>query len=109
MNAPGNPTHVLDVKKRGELGAGLAQAQQWIDTTMITRRADPARFGCMLTMQRLIQDDPAGKAIDRGWEHLCLPMRYEPKAHWIRGERSAQLDQLSRYIHTSSTTYPPLP
>jgi phage terminase large subunit-like protein len=96
VNDPVNPKHVLDVRKSGEFGAGLAQAQSWIDTTMITRRADPARFGCMLTMQRLVQDDPAGKAIDRGWEHLCLPMRYEPKAHWIRGERSAQLDQRTK-------------
>lgn len=92
VNDPVNPKHVLDTRKSAELGAGLAQAQSWINTTMITRRADPARFGAMLTMQRLIQNDPAGVALDRGWEHLCLPMRYEPRAHWIRGERSQKLD-----------------
>ncbi|MEY4545365.1 MAG: hypothetical protein RL685_1560 [Pseudomonadota bacterium] len=97
VNDPVNPKHVLDSRKSGELGVGLAQAQEWINTTMITRRADPARFGCMLTMQRLIQNDPAGVALDRGWEHLCLPMRYEPRAHWIRGERSAQLDPRTRH------------
>lgn len=92
VNDPVNPKHVLDVKKSGDLGAGLAAAQSWIDTTMITRRVDPARFGSMLTMQRLVENDPAGVALDRGWEHLCLPMRYEPKAHWIRGERSKKAD-----------------
>lgn len=96
VNDPINPKHVLDVKQSGDFGAGLAQAQSWIDTTMITRRADPANFGAMLTMQRLVQDDPAGRAIDRGWAHLCLPMRYEPKAHWIRGEWSPRLDPRSR-------------
>lgn len=91
VNDPVNPKH-LQATQSGDFGAGLATAQHWIDTTMISRRADPARFGAMLTMQRLIEKDPAGVALDRGWEHLCLPMRYEPRAHWIRGERSAKLD-----------------
>jgi len=92
VNDPINPKHVLDSRKSGEFGAGLALAHAWIDTTMITRRADPARFGAMLTMQRLVQSDPAGVALERGWEHLCLPMRYEPHAHWIRGNWSGRLD-----------------
>lgn len=92
VNDPVNPKDVLDVRKSGDFGAGLAAAQQWIDATMITRRVNPATFGCMLTMQRLAQNDPAGVALDRGWAHLCLPMRYEPRAHWIRGEHSARLD-----------------
>jgi hypothetical protein len=92
VNDPINPKHVLDVRKTGDFGAGLALAQQWINATMITRRADPATFGCMLTMQRLIEKDPAGIALDRGWEHLCLPMRYEPQAFWIRGEWSGKVD-----------------
>ncbi len=92
VNDPVNPKHVLDARSSAEFGAGLVSAQSWIDTTMITRRVNPANFGCMLTMQRLVQGDPADRALDRGWEHLCLPMRYEPKAHWIRGERSARFD-----------------
>lgn len=93
VNDPVNPKHVLDARQSGELSAGLVAAQSWIDSTMITRRVNPASFGCMLTMQRLVQSDPAGMALDRGWAHLCLPMRYEPRAHWIRGEWSAKLDQ----------------
>lgn len=76
-----------------ELGAALEVAQRWIDTTMPTRQADPAVFGALLTMQRLIERDPAGVALDRGWAHLCLPMRYEPKAWWIRGDWSKRLDK----------------
>jgi phage terminase large subunit-like protein len=91
VNDPTNPKH-LQATQSSEFGAGIATAQHWIDTTMITRRADPARFGCMLTMQRLLEKDPSGIALERGWEHLCLPMRYEPKAFWIRGQRSAELD-----------------
>jgi phage terminase large subunit-like protein len=91
VNDPVNPKHVR-VTGSGELGAGLAAAQHWINATMTTRRANPAKFGRMLTMQRLLEKDPAGIALDRGWEHLCLPMRYEPKAHWIRGEWSARVD-----------------
>ena len=91
VNDPVNPKHVRVVGS-GDFGAGLAAAQHYIDATMTTRRANPARFGRMLTMQRLLERDPAGIALDRGWEHLCLPMRYEPKAHWIRGDWSAKVD-----------------
>lgn len=92
VNDPVNPKHVLDARSSAEFGAGLVAAQTWIDATMITRRVNPDNFGCMLTMQRLVQGDPAGLALDRGWEHLCLPMRYEPKAHWIRGSWSEKVD-----------------
>lgn len=92
INDPVNPKHT-HATQASEFGHGLALAQQWIDTTLPTRRADPARFGCMLTMQRLVEKDPAGLALERdGWTHLCLPMRYEPKAHWIRGDWSARVD-----------------
>ena len=87
-----DPVKVKDVSG-AELGAQLERAHRWIDVTMPSRRADPKRFGAMLTMQRLVEKDPAGVALDRGWAHLCLPMRYEPRAHWIRGEWSARLDQ----------------
>lgn len=76
-----------------ELGAGIERAQRWFDGTMPTRRADPAQFGDMITMQRLIEADLSGVALERGYAHLCLPMRYAPKAHWIRGDWSSKLDQ----------------
>ncbi len=92
INDPVNPKHI-HATQAAEFGVGLANAQQWIDTTMPTRRADPKRFGAMLTMQRLVERDPAGIALERdGWTHLCLPMRYTPRAHWIHGDWSARVD-----------------
>lgn len=92
INDPVKPQDVLD-GKLADVNAGLERAQRWIDGTLPTRRADPARFGVMLTMQRLRERDPAEVCLERGYEHLCLPMRYEPAAHWIRGDWSARLDE----------------
>jgi phage terminase large subunit-like protein len=91
VNDPVKPQQVIDTP--GEASAELETAQRWLDGTLPTRRADPATFGIMLTMQRLVANDPAGIALDRGWAHLCLPMRYVPRAEWIRGPWTAKLDQ----------------
>lgn len=91
INDPVKPKGVIDTPS--DASSQLEQAQGWIDNVLPTRRADPPNFGIMLTMQRLVQNDPAGIALDRGWEHLCLPMRYEPRAHWIRGDWTAKLER----------------
>ena len=89
INDPVKPQAVLSP----ELGAGLEHAERWWSGVLPTRRARPDTFGIMLTMQRLVQGDLAGKALDTGkYEHLCLPMHYEPRAHWIRGAWSGKLD-----------------
>jgi phage terminase large subunit-like protein len=81
FNDPIKPQDVLDGKIDS---VGIAEAQRWIDGSLPTRRANPRKFGIMLTMQRLLERDPAGVALERGYAHLCLPMRYEPDAHWIQ-------------------------
>jgi phage terminase large subunit-like protein len=91
VNDPVKPQQVIETP--GEASAELETAQRWLDGTLPTRRADPATFGIMLTMQRLVANDPAGVALERGWAHLCLPMRYVPRAEWIRGPWSERLDQ----------------
>lgn len=89
INDPVKPQAVL----APEFGAGLEHAERYWTSVLPTRRADPASFGVMITMQRLVQGDLAEKALDTGkYAHLCLPMRYEPKAHWIRGGWSERLD-----------------
>jgi hypothetical protein len=89
INDPVKPQAVLSP----EFGAGLEHAERYWSAVLPTRRADPATFGVMITMQRLVQNDLAEKALDSGkYAHLCLPMRYEPRAHWIRGPWSAKLD-----------------
>jgi predicted phage terminase large subunit-like protein len=92
-------TVVVDdpVKPKAVLGAGdaaLRAAQDWRHNTVPTRVAEPASaFGFMLIMQRLLEGDMAGVELKReGVAHLCLPMRYVPKASWIVGGWSAKLD-----------------
>lgn len=84
-------------KPQAVLGASRAHiemAKRWRTGTLPTRMAEPtSAFGLMLIMQRLVEDDLAGEELERdGVEHLCLPMRYVPKAHWIKGDYSAKLD-----------------
>lgn len=89
INDPVKPQAVLSP----ELGAGLEHAERYWSAVLPSRRVDPPNFGIMITMQRLVQGDLAGKALDTGkYEHLCLPMRYEPQAYWIVGDWSRKLD-----------------
>lgn len=92
VNDPVKAQDVLD-GKIADVNVALERAQRWFDGTLQTRRADPERFGVMVTMQRLREGDLAEVCLDRGYEHLCLPMRYEPDASWIRGAWSERLDE----------------
>lgn len=58
----------------------LSKADTWIRQTLAGRHADPKNFHRILVMQRLHEQDPAGAMLGEGWDHLCIPMRYEPKA-----------------------------
>jgi phage terminase large subunit-like protein len=92
VNDPVKAQDVLD-GRLADVNVALERAQRWFDGTLQTRRADPKRFGIMVTMQRLREKDLAEVCLERGYEHLCLPMRYEPRAHWIRGAWSERLDE----------------
>lgn len=49
-----------------------------------TRLNDPATGAMVVVMQRLHQRDVAGAMLSEGgWEHLCLPMRYEAKHPFV--------------------------
>lgn len=52
----------------------LDNAWRTIHDTYSTRKKDPLRFGRMLVMQRLSEDDPAGRAIQEGWTPRVFPM-----------------------------------
>jgi hypothetical protein len=87
-----DPIKSQDAVKR-DVSAAFEQVDRWWDSMMPTRDVPGQRFGWLLTMQRLAEHDRAGKCLaQRNCEHLCLPMRYEPKAQWIIGEWSAKLD-----------------
>jgi predicted phage terminase large subunit-like protein len=49
--------------------------------TVTTRTNDPERSAIVVIMQRLHENDVSGHILsqDLGYEHLCLPMRFEPE------------------------------
>ena len=66
---------------RGSLAVtkkAIQAVSEWWKGTMSSRRADAATFRRVIVMQRLHEDDLAGEMLREGWDHLCLPMRYEP-------------------------------
>lgn len=57
-------------------------ALTWWREAMSTRLNDPATGAKVGVMQRLHDRDWTGYVLteEQGWHHLCLPMRYEPRA-----------------------------
>jgi predicted phage terminase large subunit-like protein len=52
---------------------------EWWDQVMSTRLNDPRTGTMVIVMQRVHHEDLAGHVLEKGgWEHLCLPMEYEP-------------------------------
>ena len=50
----------------------------WWDESMSNRLNDPMTGAYVMIMQRVHHQDLAGHVLDKGgWEHLCLPARYE--------------------------------
>ena len=69
--------NVLD----GESERKRSEVLEWWDEVMSTRLSNP-KTGCIvIVMQRVHQNDLCGHlmAKDLGYEHLCLPARYEGK------------------------------
>lgn len=60
----------------------------WWDKTMSSRRNDLRTDARIVIMQRLHQNDLAGHVLEKGYDHLCLPMLYEPDhPHLSRAKR----------------------
>lgn len=55
----------------------LERVWEWWRGTMASRKADPSKFRRVVIMQRLHEDDLAGRCIEEGYTHLMLPMRFE--------------------------------
>lgn len=56
----------------------------WLDGTMSTRLNDPKTGAVVVVMQRLHERDATGHLLAQGgYEHLCLPARYEPKHPFV--------------------------
>ena len=71
-------------------------ATDWWDKSMSTRLNQPTEGAVVVIMQRLHESDLTGHLLDRGgWEHLCIPARYEPDhPHVYAGDRRTEGGEL---------------
>jgi predicted phage terminase large subunit-like protein len=75
-----DPIKPLEVTKSMHVAkTTLDECDVWWDETMSSRLVDFEKSARIIIMQRLHEADLAGKAIERGYVHLMLPMEYEPK------------------------------
>jgi predicted phage terminase large subunit-like protein len=78
----GSAIVVDDPLKAGDAHSKAARDEvlRWWDQEMANRLSDPRTGVRVVIMQRLHSEDLAGHILDQGgWEHLCLPSRFEPK------------------------------
>ncbi len=88
-----DPHNVRDADSEAVRAATIS----WWDEAMSTRLNDPKTGAYVVIMQRIHESDLAGHIIDQGgWEHLCLPARYDPEhPHvWPRDPRAEGDSQL---------------
>lgn len=60
-----------------------AAALEWWRKVMPTRLNDPRTGRKLVVMQRVHEDDVAAWCIDNGYEHLNLPMEYDPRSSCV--------------------------
>lgn len=72
-----DPHHV----KKSDSESTLNSTLQWFTEVVPTRLNDPESSAIVMIMQRVRENDCSGHALSKelGYEHLCLPMRYEHK------------------------------
>ena len=65
--------------KQAESDLERQSAIEWWDLGMSSRLDDPDRGGKVIMMQRLHEQDLTAHVLEQGgYEHLCLPMEYDP-------------------------------
>jgi len=57
------------------------RAWDHVSSVLPNRRNRRSRDPMVMIMQRVHELDPSAWAINQGWEHLCLPLLYEPETH----------------------------
>lgn len=72
-----DPHNTLEMEGQDQRAA----AATWWDEVLSTRFNQPSVGAFIVIMQRLHASDLTGHILARehGWDHLCIPMRYEPK------------------------------
>lgn len=70
------------IKPQDITKTSLKNCLEWWNETMSSRLVDFKKSARVIIMQRLHVNDLAGEMIrSGGYEHLCLPMEWEPKFH----------------------------
>lgn len=72
---------ILSVKD-ANYDVAIDTAETWVRESLPSRVTDEDSV-IVFIMQRLHEKDPAAVAIEMGYEHLCIPMWYEPKMHCV--------------------------
>jgi predicted phage terminase large subunit-like protein len=94
-----DPTKPKDIQAGGDQARdALERTWQWWSGTMASRKADPRDFSRVIIMQRLHEDDLAGRCErEGGWTLLRLPMRFEAERKCVTpigGDRRADDGEL---------------
>lgn len=69
---------VDDPSKAGDTKTQFEYVNNWFANTLPTR-IKPEGGRCVLIQQRLAFYDASGYCLEKGWDHLCLPVRFEKK------------------------------
>lgn len=60
----------------------LTATTNWFTESWMSRKDDPKEGAFVVIMQRVSEKDVSAHCIKTGgWEHLCLPMEYDPRRH----------------------------
>lgn len=91
-----DPHNVLD----GESEAVRSSAVQWFNEVLPTRMVDPEKSSIVVIMQRVHEKDVSGNILarDLGYEHLMLPMEFEPKRVSYTKVPTARKPSTMRYV-----------
>jgi predicted phage terminase large subunit-like protein len=67
--------------KQADSPLEIAKSREWWKGTMVTRANDQANGPAVIVHQRLNSNDLTGYLLaeETGWEHLVLPMRFDPE------------------------------
>lgn len=75
-----DPHNVIEAESDAQREAVL----HWWDQSMSTRGNDPRTVVHVVVMQRLHERDLSGHLLEQGgYEHLCLPMEFEPRRRCV--------------------------
>jgi len=87
-----DPHNVTEAESDAQRDAVL----RWWDQSMSTRGNDPRTVVHVVVMQRVHERDLSGHLLEQGgYEHLCLPMEFEPEAAQKAGKPKPRSKQRS--------------